>query len=106
MRPVLPKSSLIVADSMLLGGNLVLALPDERVVTTPLAGLLGRRAEHCFLVWDATEGARREGPPKAMTDWARTLPANDLATATPQYFSAVYKFHHERQRRLGLWMVY
>ena len=106
MRPALPESSMIVAESVLLGGNLLLALPGETVVTPPLAGLLGKRAEHCFLVWDATEGPHRERPPRALTNWAQPFVTADLAKAQRQYFSAVYKFHHERQRRLGLLKVY
>jgi len=99
LRPAIPASALIVTDTRVLGGNLRLAFPQQQIIVPELAGLFSPPRRPCVLVWDATE---QPTPPTPLTRWAQTALAAELSQATPEYFSATYKFHRARQLRLGL----
>lgn len=103
MASALPKDTLLVSDTIVLGGNLQLALPEQRAATPALAKMLGEERAHCAIVWDAN---LRDLPPKALAAWAQQAGSKGRAPAPPQYYTATYKFHHTRQFRVGLMLLY
>jgi 4-amino-4-deoxy-L-arabinose transferase-like glycosyltransferase len=103
MQPALPAGTLLVTDTIVLGGNVHLTLPQQRVAVPELAKLFGEGMPHCAIAWDASE---RDLPTKALRAWVQAAGFGDVARAQPQYFTATYKFHHARQYRVGLLVLY
>lgn len=111
IRSALPGPALLVTDTMVLGGNLHLALPEQRTAIPELARLLGDGAAHCAIVWEANPNRRtgrpQDLPPKDLAAWAQSVGCStNWAQAQPQYFTATYKFHRARQYRLGMMVLY
>jgi len=98
LRSAVPPSSFLVADTILLAGNLRLALAPMTVVTPNQVDLFNCREPHCLMVWDAR---RRDLPPQPLLDWAQVWTTN-LSQGPIQYVTAKYKFHDSRQMRLGI----
>ena len=71
LRSAVPPSSFLVADTILLAGNLRLALAPMTVVTPNQVDLFNCREPHCLMVWDAR---RRDLPPQPLLDWALSSP--------------------------------
>lgn len=99
VRPILPESTLIMAETSLLAGNLCLAFPERTVATPEVINLFPNPHQHTLLVWDARH---RELPRDAMRQWAAAFTPPDLSRLQPQYFTAPYNFFTNRQMRMGI----
>jgi 4-amino-4-deoxy-L-arabinose transferase-like glycosyltransferase len=102
MRTVIPPGSLLVGETKLLAGNLRLGLPDATLSTPPLTRLFKRDQTHWFLVWDAR---KTDDVPPALKTWAASNAVPNLAVVRPQYFSAPYHFHRNKQFKVGLLQI-
>ncbi len=102
LRYLVPEDSFVVADTVLLAGNLRLGLPKTTIVTPAQVGLFKCEEPHCLIVWDARRG---ELTPETLLNWAQTWSGSALSKAQPQYFEATYKFRDPRRMRLGMMVV-
>jgi hypothetical protein len=102
LRAALPQPGFIAAEDTLLGGNLRQAWPGTLLLTPELASLYPNRASRGMIVWDAT---RQDAPPARLLKWAQGVASKNLDATSASYFTATYKFHQSRQRRLGVMTV-
>jgi 4-amino-4-deoxy-L-arabinose transferase-like glycosyltransferase len=91
--------SMVVVGNRLLGGNLRLSLPDKTYFTPDIAPVFLEPGGSCALAWDTS---LTTSPPKALIDFAIRYGFGDLTNASPQYFSATFKYHKTRQMRIGV----
>ncbi len=98
IRPLLQPSTLIVARSRLLAGNLRLNLPRRTVVTPETADLFPAPASRQLLVWNAS---LRPALPETLREWAKRFSV-DLRKVRPRYFTALYKFHRRKRMTLAV----
>jgi hypothetical protein len=102
LRAAIPQPSFIAAEDTLLGGNLRQTWPGTLILTPELASLYPNRGPRGVIVWDAT---RKDAPPARLLQWAQSVAPRSLDVSSARYFTATYKFHQSRQRRLGVLMV-
>jgi lipopolysaccharide core galacturonosyltransferase RgtB len=101
-RRVIPADSFVICETRILAGNLRLGLHDCTVATPELVSLFGVKRIHGFLAWEANPS---EALPESLRAWADGVGAN-LSHVQPRYFSAQYRYHQTKQRRLGLIQIY
>jgi len=102
MLAVIPPSTLLVADTDVLGGNLHVSLPGKIITTPRRVGFFESHDQHCMLVWDAR---KRVLPPEAMQEWAASIATINWNDAHPQYFTADFLYDRSRQMKVGLLQI-
>jgi 4-amino-4-deoxy-L-arabinose transferase-like glycosyltransferase len=87
---------IIIAESNLLGGNLKLRFPENRVVVPGIEKLQLPGNVPVLLAWDATE---KYGVPERLAPLAASLPSSDVSV--PRYMEVPALHMPERRVRLG-----
>jgi hypothetical protein len=115
LKPALAPATTVLTDTTLLAGNLRLNIRDKIFTTPELAGLFApTNNPRIALVWDAggdpaarksTRNQTRDWPPPDNLAQFAERTGLTLSPAQAQYFSAVFKYHHARQMKLGAIMV-
>jgi len=102
LKSILLPSTMVVADTAVLAGNLRLALPGQQVLVPGLERVFSPRGKSYVLVWEVSEASGASAPPYKLIAWARSMDANKALRAQPRYLSATYKFHTARKLRLAV----
>ena len=102
LKSILSPSTVVVADTSVLAGNLRLALPEQQFLIPGLERVFSPRGKSYVLVWEVSGVSDGSQPPHKLLAWARSMDANKAQRAQPQYLSATYKFHTVRKLRLAV----
>jgi hypothetical protein len=104
LRPLLPPDTSIMADNTLTAGNLKMVLPEYKVLTPELDGLLTVQTHRWVVVWDTRKGKRDE-PPVQLQEWGRRKIPGGLAGASRTSLSAAYRYNTPRVFTIGVMVL-
>jgi len=104
LRPLLPPDTSIMAGNTLTAGNLKMVLPEYRVLTPELDGLLTVQTHRWVVVWDTRKGKRNE-PPVQLREWGRRKIPGGFAGASRTSLSAVYRYNTPRVFTIGVMVL-
>ncbi len=102
IRPEISRSAVVVADTVLLAGNLQLALPSNEVLVPASGQSRDVGAAPVVLVWDTRKQTEM---PAALRSWAESARPGAIQNASPRYFSSTYYHHTSKRLRLAVLLL-
>jgi 4-amino-4-deoxy-L-arabinose transferase-like glycosyltransferase len=102
IRSAVPESAVVVADTVLLAGNLRLALPGHEVLGPRSGAPRQPDTRPLVFVWDARKTTEM---PAVLRKWADTARPGGVEKGAARYLSGTYYHHTSKRLRIGLLLV-